>query len=240
MQKGVNHNESLIIQQNISYYDAIAPDYDLLLEKDQKNDVARKKMKEKFRKTVDQGIVLDFGGGTGKDLAWLAEGNYQVIFCEPSSRMREIAIRQFPEKSGGPGILFLDDPATDVSTWEVKLPFSKKTDAILCNFAVINCIPGLAILFKNLASAIRSGGHLLILSMNCSFKKRWRSNRLATLISLITGKYVKAKISYKDHRQTVYLYTLREIKRASAPYFDFCSRELLKENEFLLIHLARK
>ena len=68
-----NNNYATINQQNISYYNEIAADYDAILQKDVNNTAVRLKLAAKFTTLVKSGRVLDFGGGTGQDLGWLLQ-----------------------------------------------------------------------------------------------------------------------------------------------------------------------
>ncbi len=235
-----NVNEAMIMQQNILYYDKIASQYDHILDQDKENAVTRNTVAGLFLRKVPGGTVLDFGAGTGKDLAWLSKNNYQVIVCEPSTAMREIAMRFNKEKLQDRDILFLDEAKTDFRGWQETLPFESKADAVLCNFAVINCIPALSILFKSLAMVTRPGAQLFALVLNSSFKKRWRSNRRGTIASLFSGATVQITVEFGHRQQTVYLHTLEKIIKASGSHFDLHHITALKENEFSLIHLIRK
>jgi len=237
MRHPIKSNSLSVIKQNISYYDEIAVQYDETLDNDHSNEIIREKVASVFNELVSSGLVLDFGGGTGKDLAWLIKKGYRVIFCEPSAKMREKAILLTHNNSH---IVFLESTATDFATWEANLPFSQNVDAILANFAVINCIPDIELLFKNLSLVIRAGGHLLMLVIKSDFKKRWRSNRRATLLSLFTAATVTTDIKFNLQRQRVYLHSIPKIKRAAGLSFHFQRSLLVKENDFVLLHFTRK
>lgn len=240
MQNSLQHDPLSVIKQNVSYYDEIATQYDATLDRDHANRIIREKVASVFSTLLPSGLVLDFGGGTGKDLEWLVKKGYQVVFCEPSVKMREKAILFSRNNLPGNSIVFLENAASNFINWSAKLPFSQQADAILANFAVINCIPDIELLFKNLSLVIRSGGHILILVLKSSFKKRWRSNRRATLLSLFTDATVTTDIPFNQQRQRVYLYTIRNIKKAAQAYFHYQSGLPLTENDFVLIHLTRK
>src|ERR1017187_5336548 len=84
-----------INKRNISYYDEIAENYDAILNNDGANKIIRDIVAVKFSSLVKKGgYVLDFGGGTGGDLDWLIRQHYHVIFCEPSTAMRKIAVNR--------------------------------------------------------------------------------------------------------------------------------------------------
>ena len=232
--KDSNPQSQLVIQQNVSYYDEIAVQYDEILDRDVANRVTREKVKAAFCKLVPAGLVLDFGGGTGKDLQWLTENGYRVIFCEPSVNMREKAI-----SLNYKGIAVLENKASNFLTWETEPPFTEKVDAILANFAVINSIPDLKLLFKNLSLIIKPGGHLLMLVLRNTLKKRWRTQRAAAILSLFTGSTITTDIRFNQHLQRVYLYTTRRIKKDAQRYFHF-KGYYLKESGFILMHFIPK
>ena len=225
-------------EKNITFYNEIAGNYDAILDQDGSNEIVRKRVKEKFISIIEGGLVLDFGGGTGRDLEWLVNNQYQVIFCEPSEGMREKAIDHYKNSALASNITFLENDKVDFSNWHINPPFSIKTDAILSDFAVINCIANIDLLFKNLAQVMKPGGHLLALVLNYTHKRTWRWKLREFTRSLVSDRPLVKNIGYKGHQQTVYVYSPKHIKKASAPYFDICSTEPLFE--FTLIHFVKK
>jgi SAM-dependent methyltransferase len=221
-------------EKNIAYYNEIAANYDTILDQESSNETVRKRVKEKFIGTVKAGWVLDFGGGTGRDLNWLLDNQYKIIFCEPSKQMRQKAIDEHKNNN----ITFLENDKVDFTSWHIELPFAIKADAILSNFAVINCIDDIELLFKNLAQIIKPGGHFIALMLNNKYKQTWRGNLREFVRSFISSKPPVINIKYKDHEQTVYVYSPKKIKKASAVYFDMCSQETLFQ--FTLFHFVRK
>lgn len=223
--------------KNIKFYNEIALEYDHILDEEASNKMVRKRVKEKFISLVKPGYVLDFGGGTGRDLNWLIDHQYQVVFCEPSEGMRKKAIDQYSNHPLKDNITFLGDAQIDFSSWHLKPPFTKKADAILSDFAVINCIADIELLFCNLARLVKPGGHLIALLLNNRYKKTWRW-KLKELVRSIFGKTEIVNVNYHDHQQVVHLYSKKTIIKASAGYFDCQSQENLFE--FTLFHFTRK
>lgn len=224
--------------KNIAFYNEIAGKYDTILDDDSSNEIVRKRVKEKFISIVDGRRVLDFGGGTGRDLEWLVNNKYEVVFCEPSEGMRKKAIDQYKNNTLANHITFLENDKVDFTNWHVEPPVPIKVDAILSDFAVINCIADIDLLFKNLALVIKPGGHFIALMLNHEYKKTWRWKLGEFLRSFFSHKPVIKNIQYKEYQQTVYVYSPRHIKEASATYFDMLSKEPL--SEFILIHFIRK
>ncbi len=229
-----------ISKQNISYYDEIAENYEAILNDDRANRFVREMVAERFTSLVKGGSILDFGGGTGMDLGWLNQNNYHIIFCEPSVPMRAIAINrakiEFPDAS----VSFLDKNESDFRNWNAAFPFEHKVDAIIANFAVINCIPDIQLLFKKLALSINSGGIVLALMLDNTLSKRLKSNMRGTIMSYLTGKTSSMFVDYKDKRQQVFMYKSGEIRNAVKNTFDLVNIERLRKFGFCLIHLRRK
>jgi SAM-dependent methyltransferase len=224
--------------ENILYYNAIANDYDDMLDKTPDR-IVRERVADKFCSIVKGAAVLDFGGGTGLDLDWLAEHNQTIFFCEPSSGMREKAMCNHNDLQHD-RVIFLNDFAADFRQWHLQLPFAIKVDAVLANFAVINCIPGIELLFQNLALVIKPGGNILALVLARDLKKMLKRNFRDVLKSFIRHEPVTMNVRYKKYQQTVYIYSISEIINASKNDFIFCSSEYLPGSGFTLLHLKRK
>ncbi|HEX7457449.1 MAG TPA: class I SAM-dependent methyltransferase [Ginsengibacter sp.] len=223
---------------NIAYYNAIANEYNNMLNKNP-DKVIRKKVADKFCSIAKDGAVLDFGGGTGLDIQWLTDKNFTVFFCEPSTGMRERAISDhsnLPQDN----IIFLDDSAVDFRQWHLQLPFPVQVDAVLSNFAVLNCIPDIKLLFQSLALVIKPGADMIALVLTKKLKNKLDGNFRSILKSFIPYGPVTLNITYKKHGQTVYVYSMKEIIKAASKKFNFCSSEILPASDFTLIHLKRK
>jgi SAM-dependent methyltransferase len=228
-------NQKHIGAQNIIYYDAIAANYDAILDNPENNSV-RKKVADEFIANVKQGVVLDFGGGTGEDLNWLLTNNYKVIFCEPSLGMRNVAMEKFPNEA----IRFLDDGKTDFTNWSKSLPFTEKVDAVIANFAVLNCIMDIDVFFKNLTLVTTPSVDIFLLVLDYDWKRRFSMNSFEALKWLFGNKPMPIKIESDGQQQLVYLHSVKSIQEASAEYFELRSCERLKKEHFSLIHLRRK
>jgi SAM-dependent methyltransferase len=218
--------------KNIFFYDQIAEDYDAIMEEERSNDLVRQEVIDKFLGTVAPGRVLDFGGGTGSDLGWLTDHYYHVIFCEPSARMKDLAIRRHHRKILPGHVEFLSEAAVDFTGWNRTLPFYPPADAILSNFAVINCIADIDSLFRSLSLVVRPGGSLIALLL--------RPNWMHTLRSMAGLAPDSLEVRYKGHAQTVYVHTPKAVRRASGDYFDFTGWRSLHGSVFSILHLTRK
>jgi SAM-dependent methyltransferase len=232
-------NNSDIAKLNISYYDEIADTYDEILSQDDSNEAVREQVKQKFKALLrPEQRVLDFGGGTGLDLPWLMANKYHVIFCEPSTSMRQKAIANCQSRSNN--VTFLGDSHTDFTTWQQQPPFAGQVDGILCNFGVINCIPDINLLFHNLAMVSKPRSHLLAVLLDRPFKKMWNWHRRNTIKTLFTRSPFVMYVYHNTHKQTVFVHSLKEVKRAASSWFNYSGHQLLADSDFILVHLTRK
>lgn len=230
---------SRIIQQNISYHDEVAREYNAVMDSHQPNQLIRQRVKEKFCSLVMPGRVLDFGGGTGLDLVWLTAAGHEVIFCEPSAGMRDQAIEYEGKVLKTNRVNFLTGEQTDFFTWERTAPFPGKVDAILSDFGPLNYIPDIRRMFRCLAGVIRPGGYFVLLVLHLPFAKRLKWHRRNAIGSLLFRSTFRMYIPYKEHRQMVFVHSEKEIIKAAAAWFAYGGTELLAEHDFTLIHLIR-
>ncbi len=225
---------------NISYYNRLAEHYDAIQNDDKKNTLIRNRVAEYFITRVKQGNVLDFGGGTGLDLSWLVQQPYNILFCEPSEAMRRMAIQrkqvEFPDSS----LLILESYQSDFRKWNEDFPFRLKINAVLANFAVINCIPDIQCLFEKLALVMDPGGLVVALVLDGHLLQKFRTNLKGTLKFLINRSPVCFQIDFNGERQLVNLYSVFEIRKAAIKNFDLVQHERLGGFGFSLIHLVRK
>ena len=221
-------------ENNRLYYNEIANSYDAILADDDNNRAIRNIVREKFTSIINEGEVLDFGGGTGLDLDWLLAHKYQVVFCEPSEKMRGKAKDRHQNNSP---VVFLDNAQTDFADWHRQQPFLIKRDAVLSDFAVFNCIENIDLLFKNLSSVLKSHGHLIVLMLKYGDQKSLYWKLKEYFKSAILQKPLLINTNYEKHKQIVYVYSLREIKKASFPYFNIKTCE--RVNGFNLFHFVK-
>jgi SAM-dependent methyltransferase len=236
-----SNNESIRVSSvNILYYNEISGSYDAILNEDSKNALIRAKVASVFSSVVKGPDMLDFGGGTGLDLSWLLERGYRVFFCEPAISMRQLALNRVKNVYAASEIEFLDDGKTDFRNWSHLFPFERKLNAVLANFAVLNCIPDIDLLFAKLALVLEPGGIVIVLMLDNSLFKRFRTSLPGTIKSLLFGTAVSYPIEFKGDRQIVYIHSNRGIRRAANLQFKIVRTERLKGFGFCLIHLVRK
>ena len=124
--------------------------------------------------------------------AWILDGCWRI-----NTRLSFVNLRGLCDRSPGkeraiefPGsdIFFFEDERADFRNWTDVFPFEHRMDAVLANFAVINCIPDIDCLFDKLALALKPGGQVIALILDNHFIMRLRSNTRGTIGSFFSGK----------------------------------------------------
>lgn len=220
------------------YYDHIAPYYnDHQTVKDR---IVREAVSSVFRQYVSHGNVLDFGGGTGLDLPWLAREGYHVYFLEPSVHMRNVAKQTRLPSAGNMPIVFVEE-MTDIFQWTpTTLPFYEKMSGILLNFAVLNSINQLIIFFRNMSMICKKDTFLVMTLINSQPKNILKNYGASQWIrQFIKGKSV-IETHYNDIIHQTFLYSVHIIKKFSGGYFKLVSCRYIVNSDFMILILVAK
>lgn len=231
-------NDTVVSQKNISYYNTIAGEYDALLKKDKKNALIRRIVADRFCARVKKGWILDMGGGTGEDMEWLLRNEYKIIFCEPSKHMRKIAVKKKQFGVTGKDIIFLTQ--TDFRKWDAAFSFEHRPKGILMNFAVLNCIPDIQLLFHTITGLVDSGTIVFALVLNSNFMAILQKSLVKGISNLIFGTLASFDIRYQERHQSVYYHTKHHITKATAPYFVIKEWEVIAGSGFVLMQLIKQ
>jgi hypothetical protein len=218
-----------------SFYDIIADDYNSqLTESDNK---VRKVVSLTFKRYVKQGNVLDFGGGTGLDLSWLLEDGYSVFFLEPSVNMRSVAKKNL-FKTATPA--FIEDN-TDFSKWSpAHLPFNEKVEGVLANFAVLNCIKNIDEFFRQVALLCDHNCFLIATVIDSKKEEIHDSNPIGSTLRNFFNKEEVIYNNYNGVGHKTFVYTLKQLKAASAECFNFISYTPVEASVFAVLILSKK
>jgi SAM-dependent methyltransferase len=203
------------------------------------NEQIRKKTAEYFKTVVKGKYVMDFGGGTGADLRWLSENNYEVCFCEPANAMRNIAIEHNASNIKSESIEFLMDTKTDFRAWEIAT-FYEKFDAVLANFCVFNIIDDLQLLFSKLSMSLKPKGHIIALLLDATFTGITKHYLKNFIISFLKNSYPSLIVQYSGNRHTVYLHTPGKIKQSLPKELTCIKIESLGDSGFMLVHIQKQ
>lgn len=223
----------------VEYYNSISDKYDDLLNTNPLNEKVREEVKRYFLESVTGKRVLDFGGGTGNDLHWLIKAGFDVIFCEPAGKMREIAITNVRKNNTFEKVRFLSNENTDFRSWSKdNLPFKEKTDGVLSNFAVLNSINNLKTLSAKLALITNVNSQLIVIVLGVKAKYLIR-NYSQILKSLVMGNGLSVNIQNGNSYLTTYLHRKKNLINSMRKYFEFIKSFPLSDGSFLLLHFVR-
>jgi len=224
----------------IKYYDDISLKYDDTLNSSPNNTKTRDEVKNYFHKNVNGKYVLDFGGGTGKDLNWLINAGFIVYFCEPSMGMREIAVNNFNILNQSNKIIFLDDDSSNFKKWNKNnIPIENKIDGILANFAVFNSIKQLEELAEKLALISHNGTPLITTVLNFKLKKILSRDFPAILTLYLKGNGLATTVQDGNYQMVVYLHTKAKLIKSFKKYFDYVESFPISDSSFRLLHFIR-
>jgi SAM-dependent methyltransferase len=101
--------------------------------------------------------LLELNCGTGEDALHLAQRGINVVACDASARMVEVASRKANHIPGVP-VTFHQLPSERISEIAFRAPF----DGLLSNFAGLNCVADLADTADQLAVLLRPGAWMLL------------------------------------------------------------------------------
>jgi ubiquinone/menaquinone biosynthesis C-methylase UbiE len=218
------------------YYDKVAAEYDSHMTA---TDQAVRRLVEKiFAEKINGGFVLDFGGGTGLDLPWLLKKGYSVYFLEPSSNMRSIAKEALKGLRIKPVIV---ERQIDFHSWsERNLPFTEKMQAILANFAVLNCIPDIECLFEKLAMVCASRCLFLATVLNTKPSRLLKSHSFPVAVKGLLNRKLVSRNEFKGVNQETFLHHINAYKSACRKHFDFLSCKPVPFSDFAILTLYKK
>jgi SAM-dependent methyltransferase len=194
-------------------FDAVAARFDALFDPWLSVAAQRRAVRGELLAAFPSGAsVLEIGGGTGTDAAWLAAQGRQVFLTDASPAM----VGQAERKIGAANAQALAAEELD------RLAQSGRSfDGAFSNFAALNCVSELAPVGRSLARLVRPGGMAILVVFGClspgemvteavrgrfgnCLRRRQRGDVRATL----KGR----EFTVRYHRQT-------DLERALAPWF---------------------
>jgi hypothetical protein len=190
-----------------------------------------------FTSKVDAGSILDFGGGTGIDFSWLLRPEYNLFFLEPSLQMRALAKKACAGSSISPTFL---EQHIDFHIWSnQRLPFPEKMNGILANFAVLNCIKDITLLFDKLSLVCSKGCFFLATVLNTKPGKLLKTHSLVVAIKSILNSKLVSTNEFEGVTQQTFLHTVPAYRSAARKHFKFLSFEPIEFSDFAILTLEK-
>jgi SAM-dependent methyltransferase len=221
---------------SIQFYNALAPTYNAQMKSEPSNEVVRKQVADYFVKNVSGINILDLGGGTGKDLHWLVQSGYNVFFCEPAANMRNIAMDLNLRELKCDRITFANDHQSDFRNW-TPATFRTQFDAVIANFAVLNSISDLPLLFQKISIVLKPGGHIIANMLDTT-----RYGRLKYYFKNFLAAFARSSKPVLITRQhgiehKAWLHTPADISKFLPKDFVVLKVQSLNGFGFMLVHL---
>lgn len=155
-----------------SPFDSIADKYDVTFSWSAIGKAQRDAVWVELMKSFRPGNrILDIGCGTGVDARFLAEHGMDVVACDSSERMLQVAeqrMNALPRPSGSVQLRLL--PAEKISSLG-----GETFDAALSNFGAVNCVGDIAKLATDLAVLLKPRASFLLCLMGpvCMWETAW-------------------------------------------------------------------
>lgn len=140
-------------------FDAVAGDFDARFGDWQSVEAQRRAVRRALVALFPKGSrLLEMGGGTGIDAAWLVARGRQVLLTDAAPAMVTEATRKL-----GPGAA----EVVAIEQLDRLAARGERFDGAFSNFAGLNCVSDLAPLGRNLARLVRPGGHVALVVFGC-------------------------------------------------------------------------
>lgn len=171
-----------------------------------------------------KGRILEIGGGTGEDAAFMAERGYDVLLTDPSPMMVTLAADKLVKFGSGAELAAAEDLEQFAESY---LSSGRPLfDGVFSNFAPLNCVLDLKPVARGLAHLLKpdSAAMLVVFGTLCPGEmvvEILRGRPQLALRRLKPG-VVPARLA-KRHFQVVY-HQAAELERAFAPWFELEKR----------------
>jgi len=202
-------------------FDAIAGDFDARFGAWRSVEAQRRAVRGQLLDLFPEGArLLEMGGGTGIDAAWLAARGRRILLTDASPAMvAEAACKLGPDATEVLAVEQLDRLAER----------GERFDGAFSNFAALNCVSDLAPMGRSLARLVRPGGHVALVVFGCCcpgemiteaargrFRNMLRRSRTDDVPASLGGR----AFSVRYHRK-------RAIVAAMAPGFRYTGRSAI-------------
>ncbi|MGB6975385.1 MAG: class I SAM-dependent methyltransferase [Terracidiphilus sp.] len=142
-------------------FDAIAADFDLRFGQWLSVAAQRRAVRRVLLKTLPPaGRILELGGGTGEDAAFLAARGYDILLTDPSPAMVALAQSKLAPFCGHAEVAAAEEMESFAARY-----FSaggEQFDGVFSNFAPLNCVVDLEPVARGLARLLKPGASALL------------------------------------------------------------------------------
>ena len=203
-------------------FDAVAARYDETFTNSRIGQAQRKAVWNELVQAFPPGDhVLEIGCGTGVDACYLAENGVQVVACDVSSEMINLATRRIHQRGLEKFVKPLTLRAEDISALS-----TRSFDGAFSNFGALNCIENLPRLARDLARLLKPGARVLLCWMGryCLWEMIWylAHGNGQKAFRRLRGNQITASIGGGAF-VSVHYPSIRSLRRTFAPEFTMKS-----------------
>jgi len=214
--------EVLQAQGDAAPFDAIAARYDETFTTSKIGYAQRASVWKELEKAFRPGkSVLEIGCGTGVDACFLAERGVNVVACDSSPQMLNLAIRRIKENGRDRSVRPLLLAAEDLASLQ-----DRSFDGAFSNFGTLNCVGDLHQFARGLAILLKPGATALLCWMGpcCAWEIAWylTQGNPAKAFRRFRRGGVTARLS-ESASVRVHYPSIRQLRRIFTPEFRFVS-----------------
>ena len=205
------------LQPAAAAFDAVAPVFDTRFGAWQSVSAQRDAVRRVLVDVFPPGShLLELGGGTAEDAAWLTQRGYRVTLTDPSPSMIAIATNKLRGTSSSAEVM---------SAENLELG-NRRFDGVFSNFAALNCVPHLSDVARGMARAVSEGSSAVLvffgpLPPGEIVVQLLKGSPSAALRRLHTSP-VAARVG--GHSFNVHYHRPNSIRAAFAPWFELVAR----------------
>ena len=172
-----------------------------------------------LRQFPSGGRVLEIGGGTGEDAAFLAELGFDVLLTDPSPTMVALARSKLAPLDSAAEIVAAEDMEEFARRYvsEDRALF----DGVFSNFAPLNCVDDLAPVARGLARLLKPGAAAMLVLFGHILSRRDGRRDLRGRPGQALRRRKRGKVPARLAKREFHVVYHRSaaIKRAFAPWF---------------------
>ena len=164
--------------------------------------------------------VLEIGGGTGEDAAWLATHNRDVLLTDASPGMVRLAAAKLAA-FGGPAPIVLAAEQLGELAVSRERAHEPAFDGAFSNFAALNCVTDLSPVAEALAQLVRPGGHVILVLFGTTSPGEWLVQLVRRAPRAAVRRAVRGDVPARigGNSFTVRYHRARDIRAAFKPWF---------------------
>lgn len=201
-------------------FDAIAPGFDLRFGAWRSVAAQRRAVRAALlHELPEHGYILEIGGGTGEDAAFLAERGYDLVLTDPSPNMVKIATTKL-SPFGAHAEVAAAEELGEFATRHLAA-CGQLFDGAFSNFAPLNCVADLEPVARGLARLLKPGAPALLVLFGALCPGEFFTELLRGRPHLALRRCRRGEIPARvaRHEFAVVYHRRTALRRAFAPWF---------------------